>query len=467
MKITEFIVENLLRKNLILYKLSWKLYNNLVFKKKIEKDRKKFFSKIKKIEPIISKVVDTSYKPDINVIKITIDCLRNDHMSYNGYERETTPFIDSLKGYRTTMISPSSWTYPALASILTGLYPHNHGAILNGKIRKFDIKGLRPLKRGVITINELLYLLGFNTYSIAPIDLAIYATKGRWCLQELIPLSNAEFIISNVIDWISNNMKENKNFFAHVHFGDLHEPINPPKKFRNYFGKIDKLPNIENWAFQKPETQRGREFEKYKENKILLYDNTLRYVDHILERFYEFLEDQGLLDSTVVIITTDHGEEFWDHAELEAKHFYDVRGYAGIGHGHSVFNELIQVPLIMHGPNVPNRQDDKLVSGVDIVPTVLDLLEIQHHIFLDGLNIFKAPTKRVLISENTIHGYEKRALIYNNYKFIYSQDDDVSWIFNLKKDPYERNPIVDEELSKMFMSKLHKLTSEKMILWKV
>ena len=97
----------------------------------------------------------------------------------------------------------------------------------------------------------------------------------------------------------------------------------------------------------------------------------------------------------------------------------------------------------------------------------MDLLDINNEILFDGLNILRGTQKRLFLSGNTIHGYEKKTLIYGDYKFIYSKGDDIAWIFNLKRDPMEQHPIVDEELTKMFIEKLLKVTSEKLLLWNI
>jgi len=455
------VVDKTIKRNLRMYKTARKIHDKIKFRKIISNEEY-FQNRIKKIKSSLERGLDLSIKPDKNIILITIDCFRSDHASYNNYNRKTTKFLDSLNGYKSILVPSSPWTYPSVASFLTGFYPHNHGAIMGGKIKKFEISGLKPLKGNVLTLSEILALFGYRTYFNSSIDLALLSIRKRFQTQKLNSLVDAEIILNDLEKWIK---KQKGNFFAYIHLKDPHEPLTPPKEFRDYFGRGKKLSNIERWAFKKPEEQKGKKFEEFKENKLLLYDNTLRYVDYSLEQFYEFLEKEGLLDSTVLLITADHGEEFWDHAELEGKYFYDVRGYAGIGHGHSVFNELIQVPLIMNGPNVPNKIDDKLVSNVDIAPTLLDILNITNDIIFDGINIFKAPKKRTLITENTIHGYEKKALIYEKYKFIYSEDDNIAWIFNLKKDRKEQNPIADEELNNIFMSKLSKATKEKMMLW--
>ncbi|AEH25446.1 sulfatase [Pyrococcus yayanosii] len=462
----EKITDQVIKRNLKVYKLFRKVYDRVKFGANTSKDRVTFEQRLKKTKRFAEKFIDFSSKPDKNVILITVDCLRNDHISYNGYQRETTPFLKSIRGYKASLIATSPWTYPAIASLLTGFYPHNHGAVLEGEDRKFDLSKLKPLKENILTLSEILALFDYATYFNSGIDLAFLSVRRRFHEQRLSSLTDAESILNELERWIKN---QDNNFFAHVHLKDLHEPISPPNEFYNYFGEVKKLPKIEYWGeFQKPENQKGGKFEEFRENKLLLYDNTLRYVDYVLEQFHTFLEDKGLIDNTILVITADHGEEFWDHAELEAGYFYDVRGYAGVGHGHSVFNELIEVPLIIMGPDIPKkREEDKPVSGVDIVPTLMDLLGIQHNILFDGINIFKAPKKRLILSENTIHGHEKKALVYGKLKFMYSPGDNVAWIFNLKNDPNEQNPIIDEELSEMFIEKLSKVTSGKMVFWRV
>jgi len=454
-------VDKTIKRNLRVYKTARKIYDKIKFRE-IKSNEEYFRNRIKKIKSSLGKGLDLSVKPDKNIILITIDCFRSDHASYNNYNRKTTKFLDSLRGYKSTLVPSSPWTYPSVASFITGFYPHNHGAIMGGEgIKKFEVSDLKPLKENVLTLSEILALFGYQTYFNSSIDLALLSIKHRFQTEKLNSLVDAEVILNDLEKWIK---KQKDNFFAYVHLKDPHEPLTPPKEFRDYFDRVKKLPNIERWEFKKPEEQKGKEFEEFKENKLLLYDNTLRYVDYSLEQFYKFLEKEGLLDSTVLLITADHGEEFWDHAELEAKHFYDVRGYTGIGHGHSVFNELIQVPLIISGPNIPNKIDDKLASNVDITPTLLHMLDIPNDIIFDGINIFEAPQKRILITENTIHGYEKKALIYDKYKFIYSEDDNITWMFNLKKDRIEQNPIIDKELSDIFRDKLSEVTKEKMML---
>jgi arylsulfatase A-like enzyme len=424
------------------------------------KNRSVFYSRIKQINP--DEYLYGRNNEDLNVIILTIDCLRDFQLSYNSYFRETTPFLDSISGSHCTAIAPAPWTYPSVASILTGLYPHNHGCILSGKVKDFDNPrdSLKKIKKDILTLFEILFLLGFRIYFGTAISVAYYPVKGRVIpsKQAYRNMYRAEELLGDLKKWISKN--NNKPFFAYVQLGDIHGPLNPPIKFRNFFGEVKDLPNISSWDFRRRKEQKGEKFQEYKENRIMLYDNALRYVDYSIERFHSFLEDSGLIDSTIFIITADHGDEFWEHAKLEAENFYDPRGFYGVGHTHNVFNEVIEVPLILSGPKIPNKGYDELVSTIDIMPTVLDLLKVNHKLSFDGINLFENKEKRALLSEAVGYGYEKKALVMERFKLIHSKNDGISWVFDLKKDPEEQNPIVDDELVSVFVNKLNKILAK-------
>ena len=398
---------------------------------------REFQRRINQINP--ARYLDTKCKPNLNVIILVVDSLRNSRLSSQGYFRETTPFLDSLET-RFTAISASPWTYPSVASILTGLYPHNHNAIISGDIKRMDrLENFQKLGKDILTLPEMLFLLGHRIYFGTAIGPASDALKSRIIPKEYPPSSRADDLLSDLTKWISKNGK--RKFFAYVQFADLHIPLNPPDSFRHFFGDVKDLskPGFYNWE--------------------LLYDNSLRYVDSTIERLFHFLKDNVNMDRTIVVVTGDHGEEFSEHGELEAGSFYDQRGFYGMGHGHNVFNEIIQVPLIMSGP-VPDRKSAHLVSTVDIMPTVVDLLGITHNIRFDGVNIFEAQGERALLSEASGYGHEKKALIIGRYKLVYSKGDGIEWVFDLEKDPQEQHPIMDKEVTSVFVDKLHQILRE-------
>ena len=440
---------SVIKRNQLLYRIARYLYTKY---KNFRRGKDSYF-RIKQLKR--AGYLDGSSKPGLNVIILVVDCLRGSQLSCRGYPRETTPFMDSF-GSKFRAISASCWTHSAVASLLTGLYPHNHNAIIGGKIKNFEhLENLYTIRKQIVTLPEILNLLGYRVYFGTAVNVASYPLKGRGIPELHERSASAEELMTDLTGWIS---KKSGPFFAYLQLGDLHEPLHPPHNFRNFFGKVKDLPGIDRWNFGKPEKQQGARFQEYKENRILLYDNTLRYVDHAIEKFYSTLKDIGLVDSTILIITADHGEEFWEHAALEAENFYDPRGAYGVGHGHNVFNEIIEIPLLISAPGVPDRQSGRLVSMVDIMPTVLDLLEVRHKLEFDGQSIFsEQEPERPLLSEASSFGYEKKALIIGRFKLIYSQDDGVAWVFDLEKDPQELHPITDQGVVSMFVDKLSEI----------
>jgi arylsulfatase A-like enzyme len=407
----------------------------------------------------IDNYLDVSFKPSFNVIIIVVDALRNSQLSCEGYFRETTPIMDN-NGLKFTAVSASSWTFPSVASILTGLYPHNHGAQLHGKMKNmFDFKTLRLIRDNVLTLPEILFFLEYDIYFAASMPFACWPLLGKVSPRLYFEKCRAEEMISDLVSWI--RIERRDKFFAYIHLGDLHTPLNPPKEFRNFFGRVENLPNISTFDFVTSPKRKSnaRKFQKYRRNRELLYDNTLRYVDSEIGRFYQAIKDQELHESTIIIVTSDHGEEFWEHAELEDRFFFRQDKTSGTSHGHSVFNELIRVPLIFIGP-ISGKPTTDLVSSVDIVPTITNLIGIRHYMTFDGKNIFSTGGTRTLLTEASGMGYEKKALTVDNYKLIYSKEDGIEWVFDLEKDPQELNTIIDPKITTPLVNKLQMILRE-------
>ena len=424
------------------------------------KERRQFHSRIKGINP--DEYFDTSCRPNLNVIIITVDSLRNSHLSCQGHFRETTPFLDSIES-RFTAISAAPWTYPSVASILTGLYPHNHNAVAGGATKHVkDFEKYERLRRDILTLPEIFYLLGYRIYFGTAIEMACLPVRSRVVPERYNETTRADALFEGLTRWISKKKKE--GFFAYVHLADLHMPWNPPDNFKNFFGTVKALPKIDmrNGWKSKDSRSPNEDLRERIENYELLYDNIIRYVDSAIEQLFYFLEDAGLADNTIVVVTGDHGEEFLEHAELEACNFYDPRGFYGIGHGHNVFNVNIEVPLLIHNP-VATKRSSHFVSTVDIMPTLLDLIGVNHRIKFDGRNIFSDSVEdreRPLLSEACGYGYEKKALVVGRYKLIYSKNDGIEWVFDLEKDPEEQRPIVDEAITSVFVAKLLQILKE-------
>ncbi|WP_457752153.1 sulfatase, partial [Thermococcus sp.] len=389
-----------------------------------------------------------------NVLIIAVDCMRFKSTSLAGYERDTTPFLKEFgKAYRAVTGAP--WTYPSVPTILSGLYPTRHGAYIHSKIKQLDyLENVRGIRRSVVTLPELLLYIGYDVYMATSIELSSLHFRKRipdirWYPGE----TRAERVLGDFMNWLRKRNK--KSFFAYIHLGDPHEPLNPPERYWNHFGEVKRLKNITRWDYTRPEEWKKPGFQEYVYNRVLLYDNTLRYVNDMIEELIGKMDSMGVLDDTLVVITADHGEEFWEHAEVEAQHFYDPRGGYGFGHGHNVFREVAEIPVVLHG--FSHLKDHEIISSADITPTILTELNITPKIKLDGRALQEEPKKgRVLLTEAAGYGYEKKALYWREFKFLYAPDDGVKWVFNLKKDPNEQKPITDPEIAEMFEQKIKK-----------
>jgi len=401
--------------------------------------------------------VEVEGNPTRNVVVIAVDCMRYLNTSLSGYIRDTTPFLKHF-GVAYRSISAAPWTYPSVPSILAGLYPHNHGAYIKGTEKYLDnLKNLKGIKPTVITLPEIMYILGYGVYMATAIELSSLHFRRRVPLIRWYPgETRAEKIFKDFVEWV--NKQKGRPFFAYLHLGDPHEPLNPPDEYWNYFGSVERLKGISTWNYTKPDEWNKDDFWRYRDNRILLYDNVLRYVNDQIESFMGKLEALGILKDTIVVITADHGEEFWEHAAVEAEYFFDTREGTGYGHGHNVFREIVEVPLVIYG--IPKLKDREFASSVDIVPTILNELGITVNFKMDGVPLQdKEPKGRVTLTEAAGYGYEKKALYWGDFKFLYAPMDNVKWVFNLKRDPKEQRPIKDPQITTIFEQKLKKMLS--------
>lgn len=381
----------------------------------------------------------------LNVIFIVIDCLRWDHTSMANYGRPTTPVIKKLseKGLLcTNAYAPSPWTYPSVISLLSGYYPSNHGGIYTSNIRHFPKSGLpnKP-KSDVLYISEILENFNYQTLYATDIYTAAIAILNR----ELICLPYKKGKLDPLILLNKNIIDYKKNFFIYLHLAHPHIPIQIPKSFDTIFGDIEHLPHLSTWSYESGNLNHPG-FMNYKENRIKIYDASIRYTDFILGNLVDEITEKSD-NETIFVITADHGEELWDHAQLEKKLFFDPRKIWGVDHGHNLFEEIIRVPLVLHGGIVAHSIKRENVSLVDVFPTILELLGL-NEIACDGQSLFSDKPRFPLLSEGTAYGYEKKSVIQENQKLIVSEDENVSLLFDLEKDPLEKQPIKDPVLEK-------------------
>jgi len=349
---------------------------------------------------------------DLNLMIITLDTTRADHIGSYGYQDIETPNIDWLarNGIQfENCYTPVPLTLPAHCCLFTGKYPLGHYVRNNGT---------HYLNEKETTLAELFALKDYNTYAV----IASYVLLSRFGLnqgfdvyedsldsRELIKSVKSEIIADTVYrkfkDWFKNNQKD-KRFLAWIHFYDPHEPYVPPKEFVN---------------------EEGADLTK-------LYDGEIAFVDKYIGKIIEDMKAKKVLEKTLIIIVGDHGEAFGEHDE----------------YGHSIFcyEENLKVPLIFHNQQLfkESRAIKNRVNLIDIMPTILDLYDERIPTSIQGASLAdflfgKKEEKERTIYVESMYGQEEMnwapltGIIKENFKYISLPQPEL---YDLKNDPKEK-----------------------------
>ncbi len=386
------------------------------------------------------------------MLVICIDTLRADQLGCFGGERPTSPTIDAL-AERGTLFeraqAQSSWTVPSTASLLTSLYPSEHGAGLTGDMRNLSQQSPHQMLHAVETLPEILHREGFRSgfFCANPYLGGSFTDGFDKAVVERLP---AKELTDLALDWLDGQPRT--GVFIYFQYMDLHQPIDAPGKYFNFFpvaGGGERTERHRNWAFDRGTGLDTAEFRRYRANRIALYDGALLSIDHQIARILDRLRERGTLKDTLVVITSDHGEEFWDHARLEATLGGDPRGYYGVGHGQSMFQELLHVPLILAGPGIEmGVRVSRRVELLDVAPTVLAVLGEPVPAVMRGRQLCAGDHQgrradhelRPVLAESPAYGPDSQALILGDWKLI-SRVDGVKLLYDLRTDPREHEDL--------------------------
>lgn len=439
-----------------------------------------------------------------NVVLISLDTLRADHLGCYGYSRNTSPNIDRIARNGTIFknaIAQAPWTAPSHISLFTSTYPIQHGVE--------SYSNLRKLSRRFVTLAERLKESGYITAGFtggAFMSGEIGFDRGFDVYNDISnKKGDIKYSSGYVFDWLSQNYKE--KFFLFIHCFDIHQ-YNPPEPYNklfcpNYQGKIKPSKEL---VFKINDSYGGFFETLSKEDVefiISLYDGAIAYVDSFIGKLVEKLKEHNIYDRTIIIITSDHGEAFNEHGKT--------------GHGFILYDELIRIPLVMKGPGIPKKMEiEQTVRQIDIMPTILELLDIhlnnegrllENRQFIKFLNFLKKTKQKPVFKKTPlnklcsfiidsfekekiqgkslvplINGKEKTNLYAfttsgftelvsvrtNEWKLILKQETDekrlreildehkmsghekllAEWkgkneLYNIKKDPFERNNLID------------------------
>jgi len=401
------------------------------------------------------------------VFIIAADTLRKDRIGAYGGSSRCSPHLDTFSEDAVTFTqaySTSSWTTPAFMSLATGLFPNRHNVNYGNVRLEEDIETLfEPLQKSFVTYclngdhlisSDFGFHRGFDVYAENFED----AVANNASLQ----------LFDRARDLVTREQSRRALFFLHTY--QVHNPYNPEIELANEFYG----PGFEQYRFDSLRFIKfGRELYKEataEERSTIerIYDAACYTFDHRFGEFISFLKEAGIYDDSMIMILSDHGEEFMDHGAWE--------------HGHSLYNELINIPLMVKFPG--NRDAgshiNEAVSIVDLLPTVMDYYDTgssSGRPGCDGVSLLEAlreknDPERFVMSylapralRNGIPA--KISLVSGPYKYIFNQkmsDEDLAVfinqppvlrdeLFDLSRDPGEKMNIIDShpEIAVTFM----------------
>ena len=402
----------------------------------------------------------------LNVILVSIDTLRPDHLKCYGYEKDTSPNIDRLASEGVLFknaVAQSTWTLPSHMSMLTSLYPSQHGVITLSNTLSPDIQTLAGLLRnnnyntaaftgGGYISSQFGFYRGFNSYfqpagkpavwDKASLEKALSLHDKNAATYKIDRGYDASASFDKAIDWIKRN--HDRKFFVFLHTYETHPPY-VANEFTDEFspdyngpiGKVlseDALDKLRG-KFEIPGYKAymegvGKDDFRY---LVAMYDGHIKRMDTYMGKLLNGLNNLKIDDNTLVIFTSDHGDEFMEHGNL-------------IQHGNTLYDEQIRVPLIMKclAEFGDGKRITQQVSLNDIVPTVLDFTGTVIPPGLAGRSLKNClegavPQPGQVISE-TQRG-KSVSLRSQEYKYIYSPIFDRHELYNLAEDNGESRNI--------------------------
>ncbi len=320
---------------------------------------------------VLAEGPDKNRTPRPNLVLITIDTLRADRLSCYGYPRRTSPNIDQLAAQGVLFqnaYSPIPLTGPAHVSLMTSLYPQQHGAFINGV-------GMSARPRP-LTLAQILRRLKYRTAAFVSAwvlkkkltglgrGFNVYNEEFDYRYRLMLTARTGQQVTAAALRWLRK--RRGRPFFLWVHYFDPHGPYRLHPQFAHLpattASSAGSVPARVTSASEMSERQ-------------LAYDSEIAYTDHYVGQILGQLTEMGVRDRTLIALTADHGEslgenEYW-------------------GHGDRLYQPIVRIPLVVSYPGVlpPGRTVTKDVGLLDVMPTILDYLGIAHRLPLEGRSL--------------------------------------------------------------------------------
>jgi len=392
-------------------------------------------------------------KSKYNILLITIDSLRADHVGVYGYQPPTTPSLDAFARENIVFrnaYAPSPWTLPSHVSILTSLYPDVHG--LDNMTSK--------LNKDAVTLAEILQKYGYWTGAVVCAPL-LHRRYGLYYYfneydQDLVAntvedarkVKTAARVTTKAVSMFDDKVQE--PWFMFLHYWDPHYDYTPPREYAEIFDPDYQGTITGDDILDRTDLVPGMD-PRDLQHIVALYDGEIRYTDDHLQRLFDELKRRDFIDNTIIIITADHGEEFLEHG--------------GTGHSHTCYEEVLRVPFIVRIPGgkpVASTVDTP-VSLLDIFPTVMDLLGLERRkLRLQGLSLAPlltngAPLEKRFLFAETKQGRKTPPEDHNSHRWsaLISSDgwkvhafrkvNTALSLYNLQEDPGEQHDLAAQQ----------------------
>lgn len=370
----------------------------------------------------------TASQPRPSLLLVSIDTLRADHLSCYGNVRPTSPTIDALAASGVLFeraYSPSSWTLPGHASMLSGVSPYRHGAT----------QETRGIRGDVRLLPEILRAGGYQTVAIinGPFVQGKYGFS-RGFDRFVEAFDKKSDYLPQVLGLFEG--LDARPFFAFVHFMQVHSPYAPPPQHR-FDAERGPTPDADGRHLMELDRRvRAHEVQLTdldRDYLAALYDGEIRAVDQMVAETIARARERAR-GRLLVVVTSDHGEEFLEHG--------------GLLHGQTLYDEVLHVPLIMAGAGVPAGQRvGRLSSLLDVVPTILGLLGISPPPGVEGKALLPSGpgqdgTLPVPLQTSAHDGTAHlRGLRTSSRKLIADDSSGQARLYELGRDPKEQHPV--------------------------
>lgn len=379
----------------------------------------------------------------MKVLFIAIDTLRADHLSCYGYRYKTSPNIDRLACEGVVFLNAYANgipTTPAFTTIFTGLHSITHRVVSHG--------GAETLPSGIPLLSEILRDNGFRTCAVDNL-FTIKPYFARGYEYYINPRSKsphfirAEEINFEAIKWMKEHRDE--DFFLFLHYWDPHSPYLPPEKYRSIFYQGKDPFALDNKSMEPAKKQIPYPFFKKWHYDFLgnpsdvnyiiaQYDGEIKYVDDAIGEILEMLKGWGLEEDTLLILTSDHGENLTEH-----NFFFDHQG---------LYEPVLHIPLIIRfGEKFSHKRIEGIVQHIDITPTILDILNIKVELEFDGRSFLPLVKGEIEKANDVVVSTECTwragiAIRKGDWKLIKTIDQGLystssKELYNLKRDPQE------------------------------